>query len=151
MNATTSRILVPVDGSEYSARALDVAVDLARPLGAELVILHVVDLARVAMMSGGAAQFIPGCLEELKSEGQRIVDEAFAQASPQVRASVRIEQGAPVEQIDRIATEIMPSFIVIGTHGRSGLNRAVMGSVAEGVARRAPVPVMIVPPEGRQS
>jgi len=139
--------LVPVDGSEYSNKALNVAVDLARDLGAELVILNVVDLARVAMMSGGQAQLIPGCLEELKSEGRRIVGDARALVGSRARASVRVTDGAPVNQIEQIAAEILPAFIVIGTHGRSGFNRAVMGSVAEGVARRAPVPVIVVPPE----
>jgi nucleotide-binding universal stress UspA family protein len=147
MNATSPSIVVPVDGSEYSARALDLAIDLARPLDAELVILHVVDLARVAMMSGGAAELIPGCLQELQAEGRRVVGEALARAGPGARVSSRIVDGSPVEQIERIASELMPSFIVIGTHGRSGFNRAVMGSVAEGVARGAPVPVIVVPPE----
>jgi nucleotide-binding universal stress UspA family protein len=140
-------ILVPVDGSEYSTRALDVAVWLARPLGAELVIGHVVDLARVAVMSGGQPQLVVGCLEELQAEGRRIVDEALARVKPYVTASARIAQGSPVEEIERLASQITASFIVMGTHGRSGFNRAIMGSVAEGVARRAPVPVMIVPPE----
>jgi nucleotide-binding universal stress UspA family protein len=147
MKPSNARILVPVDGSEYSTRALNVAVDLAHDLDAELVILNVVDLAKVTMMSGGEAQLIPGCLEELKSEGRRIVDDALARIGSQARASVRVVDGAPVNQIERVADEMMPIFIVIGTHGRSGFNRAVMGSVAEGVARRAPVPVMVVPPE----
>ena len=58
----------------------------------------------------------------------------------------RIADGMPLDQIGRIAAEIRPGFIVMGSHGRSGVNRALMGSVAEGVARRSPVPVMIVPP-----
>jgi nucleotide-binding universal stress UspA family protein len=145
--ADVNRILVPIDGSRYSARALEVAIDLARALDADLIVLHVVDLARVAMMSGGQAQLIPGSLEELQIEGRRVADEAVARAMPTVRASARIVQGAPVELILQIAAETSPRFIVIGTHGRTGFNRALMGSVAEGVARRAPVPVMIVPPE----
>ncbi len=149
MADSPNRILVPVDGSEFSNRALDVAAALAVSTNAELVILNVVDLARVAMLSGGEAQLIPGCLEEVRSEGRRIADEAFARVRAPVRASARVVTGSPVDQIEAVAGEIKPSFIVMGTHGRSGLGRAFMGSVAEGVVRRAPVPVMIVPPERR--
>ena len=149
MNRSPNQILVPVDGSEFSTRALDVAAALAAETHAELVILSVVDLARVAMLSGGQAQLIPGCLEELRSEAKRVAEEACARVTPVVRASTRIVDGSPVDQIERGAAEIKPSFIVMGTHGRSGLGRALMGSVAEGVVRRAPVPVMIVPPERR--
>jgi nucleotide-binding universal stress UspA family protein len=142
-----AEILVPVDGSEYSTKALDVAIDLARALGAELVILHVVDPSRVAMLSGGLAQVIPQSLAEVQAEGRQIVEDAHRRVPPDVRASTRLVDGIPVDQIERIADEAKPSFIVMGTHGRSGLSRAVNGSVAEGVARRSPVPVVMVPPE----
>ncbi len=142
-----NRILVPVDGSEFSMRALDVAAALAADTHAELVILNVVDLARVAVLSGGEAQLIPGCLEEVRSEGQRVAEDACVRVRAPVHASARVVTGSPVDQIEAVAGEIKPSFIVMGTHGRSGLGRALMGSVAEGVVRRAAVPVMIVPPE----
>jgi nucleotide-binding universal stress UspA family protein len=146
VNAGQTQILVPIDGSEYSTRALDVAVDLARALGAELVIFHVVDLSRVAMLSAGQAELIPVCLQELETEGRQIADDALHRVAPGVQAMTRIADGMPLDQIGRIAAEIRPGFIVMGSHGRSGVNRALMGSVAEGVARRSPVPVMIVPP-----
>ena len=139
------RILVPVDGSEYSTHALDVATDLAATLDAELVVCHVVDLAKAATLSGGEAQLVPGCLEELESEGKAILDAALARAGSRVRVSSRVAEGVPVEEIERLAAELRPTFIVIGSHGRTGLTRLVMGSVAEGVVRAAPVPVMVVP------
>jgi nucleotide-binding universal stress UspA family protein len=142
-----TRILVPVDGSEYSKRALDVAVDLACALGAELVIVNVVDLARVAVMSGGQAQLVAGAFEELQDEGKRLVGEARARVAGKAPATTCVVEGSPVDEIEKAAIQLKVGYIIMGTHGRSGLNRAVMGSVAEGVARRAPVPVMIVPPE----
>jgi nucleotide-binding universal stress UspA family protein len=142
-----TRILVPVDGSEYSKRALDIALDLACALGAELVIVNVVDLARVAVMSGGQAQLVAGSFEELQDEGKRLVDEARARVAGRAPVTTHVVEGSPVDEIEKLAGKLKVSYIVMGTHGRSGLNRAVMGSVAEGVARRAPVPVMIVPPE----
>ena len=144
-----AEILVPVDGSEYSTTALRVAIDQARALGTELVILNVMDLERAAMLSGGQAQVIPQALAEVQAEGRQIVDDALSLVPPDVRASTCLVDGIPVDQIERIASETKPSFIVMGTRGRSGLNRAFNGSVAEGVARRSPVPVVMVPPERR--
>lgn len=142
-----TRILVPVDGSEYSNRALDVAVELACALRAELVIANVVDLTRAAVMSGGQAQLVAGALEELQAEGRRLVHEASARVAGKAATTTRIAEGNPVDEIEKLAAKVNASYIVMGTHGRSGFKRAVMGSVAEGVARRAPVPVLIVPPE----
>jgi nucleotide-binding universal stress UspA family protein len=138
-------ILVPVDGSDSSWRALDVAANFAQRVGTELVVCHVVELAKAATLSGGQAELVAGCIEELEDEGKTIVAEAIERVRGRVRVSSRIVTGASVDEIERIATEIKPSFIVIGTHGRTGLNRLVMGSVAEGVVRGAPVPVMVVP------
>jgi nucleotide-binding universal stress UspA family protein len=139
------KILVPVDGSECSLRALDVAVDFATAFHAEIVIGHVVNLAEVALLSGGEAQLLPGCLEEKQDKGTAVVTEAVARTGGRVAVSSRTEEGEPVERIERIASEIRPAFIVIGSHGRNGISRALVGSVAEGVMRAAPCPVMVVP------
>jgi nucleotide-binding universal stress UspA family protein len=139
------KILVPIDGSECSLRALDAAVEFAADLRAEIVIFHVVNLADIALLSGGESQLLPGCLEQLETNGESIVAKSLARVRGHVAASSLTAEGEPVEEIERIAAEIQPAFIVIGSHGRTGLSRAVMGSVAEGVLRRAPVPVMVVP------
>jgi len=142
----TASILVPVDGSAQAMHALDMAMDFAASLSAELVICHVVDLAQAAAMAGGQAQLVPGCLKELENEGKSLLEAALARAGGRVPASIRLAEGVVPEQIDRLAAEIHPYFIVIGTHGRSGFNRLVMGSVAEHVVRAASVPVMVIPP-----
>jgi nucleotide-binding universal stress UspA family protein len=139
------KILVPVDGSECSLQALDVAVDFAQTLHADIVIGHVVNLAEVAILSGGEAQLLPGCLEQEEAKGKTIVAEAIARTGNRVAVSSRTGEGEPVEEIDRIAADVDPAIIVIGSHGRSGIGRALMGSVAEGVMRVAACPVMIVP------
>jgi len=139
------RILAAVDGSEYALRALDVAADLAASLNGELIACHVVDLSRAAVLSGGEAQLVPGCLEELQDESRRILAQALARVGGRVAASARSVKGTPVEAIGRLAQELRPDFIVIGSHGRTGLARALVGSVAEGVVRAAPVPVVVVP------
>lgn len=139
------RILAAVDGSEYALLALDAAARLAAELDGELIVCHVVDLSRAAVLSGGEAQLVPGCLEELQDESRRILGDALARVGGRVVASTRSVKGTPVEAIGRLAAEICPDFIVIASHGRTGVARAIMGSVAEGVVRTAPVPVMVVP------
>jgi len=114
------------------------------------VLCHVVELAKAATLSGGQAELVAGCLEELQTEGAAIVDEAIARVGDRVVVSSRIAEGESVDQIERIADEIAPAFIAIGTHGRTGLTRLLMGSVAEGVVRGARVPVLVVP-QGRRS
>ncbi len=143
------KILVPVDGSECSLQALDIAADFAGSLNAEIIVCHVVDLAKAARLSGGQAQLVQGCLEELQSEGKTILPlplRALANAS----RLLRIAEGIPVDEIERLAADIRPSFIVIGSHGRTGISRLMMGSVAEGVVRGAPIPVMVVPSKQKQ-
>ena len=139
------RILVPVDGSECSLRALEFASGIASELHGEIIICHVVEIARAAMMSGGEPQLVAGCLEELQTEGTAILAEAMNHVASGVPVSTRAAEGSATAEIERLATEIQPSFVVIGSHGRTGLNRLVMGSVAEGVVRSSPVPVMVVP------
>ncbi|MGC9993519.1 MAG: universal stress protein [Candidatus Cybelea sp.] len=77
-------ILVPVDGSECSLSALDVAADLGTKLGTTIVVCHVLDIGRAAAMSGGAPQLVAGCLEALESEGKEIVDEAFKRVTGRI-------------------------------------------------------------------
>jgi nucleotide-binding universal stress UspA family protein len=138
-------ILVPVDGSDCSMHALDFAVELASSLAAEIVVCHVLDLSRAAAMSGGAAQLVAESMEVLRTEGKDILDRAVARAGAKVHVSTRVPEGAPVEQIERLAAELPANFIVLGSHGRTGLDRLLMGSVAQGVVRAASVPAMVVP------
>jgi nucleotide-binding universal stress UspA family protein len=142
------RVLVAIDGSDCSLRALDLAAGLAKSLDTELVVCNVVDLARAAVLSGGAAQLVEESLELLQTESNEILAEGVKRAADIARVTSRSLEGKPIEQIERLATEIRPAFVVIGSHGRGGLSRAVMGSVAEGVVRGAPVPVIAVPCRG---
>ena len=139
------RVLVPLDGSETSDRALDAAADFAARIGAEIVACHVVDLARAAAMSGGEAQLVAGCLEALHDEGRSILKDAERRVAGRVQVTTRVVDGTPVEAIEKLAEEISAAYIVLGSHGRSGLTRLVLGSVAEGVVRAARIPVMVVP------
>lgn len=138
-------ILVPLDGSSCATRALDLAAAFAAGLAEPVVVAHVVDLAQAGVMSGGQPQLVPESLELLHSEAKVIVDDGLRRVAQRVPASSCVLEGAPVGEIERLAAQLPAGYIVIGSHGRSGLSRLLMGSVAEGVVRAATVPVMVVP------
>lgn len=130
-------ILHPTDFSEPSAYAFDLACALARGSGAGLILLHV-DAPPAAV---GHAVLLPLLTEhqhELKKELDRLMP------NPSLKTERRFEQGDPATEILRVAQETHADLIVMGTHGRTGLDRLLMGSVAEQVVRRAPCPVVTV-------
>ncbi len=133
-------ILHPTDFSEHAGRAFRLACSLARDHGARLILLHVQPtLAVVGGVDGPVAIPVPedqsALLERLNN--LRPGDDAFA-----VEHSLRV--GDAAEEIVRLAEEAGCDLIVMGTHGRTGLRRLLMGSVAEDVLRAAPCPVLTV-------
>jgi nucleotide-binding universal stress UspA family protein len=152
------KILVPVDGSATANLGLRHAIRLAKNQRATLTILHVVDesaVLRIGAMDGGA-YLLDDMIKGLVESGKKLVSRALETARKQgVRArSVLVEKiGQPVANvIVRQAKKVRADLIVIGTHGRRGVARVVMGSDAEGVLRQATVPVVLVrlPGAGRK-
>ena len=152
------RILVPVDFSEGSRAALHAALFVAQGLGdARVDVLHVweapsyipIDTALATIGTGP-----PRTLEEVaRLEAGRDMAALLARLEPSQErlAQSRIEAGNPVDVILAVAREVPYDLIVMGTHGRSGFRRLVMGSIAEQVVRRAPCPVLTLrssPPAG---
>jgi nucleotide-binding universal stress UspA family protein len=146
------RILVPVDGSTTSNRGLRVAIDLAHDQQATLHLLHVVDeLLLTPALEGGAyftAQQVDAYAAALRAQGGKVLAKAEAEAAKKgiaCRTTLVETLGGPVaDAIVAHAQKIRADLIVLGTHGRRGLKRAVMGSDAEGVVRASPVPVLLV-------
>jgi nucleotide-binding universal stress UspA family protein len=141
------RILAAVDGSAAAKRGLREAIRLAKVEGAELVILHVVDeFHAYALAENGG--FVASVHGELRRAGQVIVDKALALARRGgVEAKIVLREvlgGSVAAQIVREAKKQRSDLIVLGTHGRRGIGRLVLGSDAEEVVRRAPVPVLLV-------
>jgi nucleotide-binding universal stress UspA family protein len=128
------RILVPIDWAELSNRAFQIADELARAHQAELVLVHIVPLA--AVMYGPPPE---SYLTHLHAELRHIKP-----SDPNTHVQYRLAEGDPATEILRVARETECDLIVMGTHGRTGLNRFVMGSVAEEVLRLAPCPVLTV-------
>jgi universal stress protein A len=139
------RILVPFDFSEPSTKAVDYAALLAARLGASIRLLHVYD------PPDSMAAIVPGTSvaeEERSARGiatrelERL--ERAVKAAGSVRVDIAVAAGSPVDEILRHAAEGGFDLIVMGTHGRTGLSRLIVGSVTEGVMRRAQVPVLVV-------
>ena len=138
------RILFPTDGSEGSEIVLEHAIDLAKRYDATLEGLFVGDQRTYAGMAADIDR------EQIK-EAQASVSE---QALDRVRsaaedAGVDVEtthtSGVPAEKIVEVVEEDDADLVVMGTHGRTGIRRALLGSVAENVVRQSPVPIHLVP------
>jgi nucleotide-binding universal stress UspA family protein len=138
------QILVPVDGSDCSLHALDVAAAFAREQQARLSVVTVVDPAKAAAMAFGEASMAAACMDALDDEGKTLVEDAVARVRATWTADVAVLDGAPIDSIVEHARGTGADLIIIGSHGRSGLSRLVLGSVAEGVIRHSTVPVMVV-------
>ena len=140
---TIKRILTATDFTAPSERAVQVATELATTFKASLTILHVFEYPRGLYAS--TALYSGDLVEPMLEEAESRLSELLGSISKQVpEASVRIRQGNPHEEILAVAIESRADLIVMGTHGRTGLARAVLGSVAEKVVRLSPVPVLTV-------
>ncbi|ACC70323.1 universal stress protein [Paraburkholderia phymatum] len=143
------RILVALDGSDTASRALDIALDLAAEHGAHVLPLYVIDVPAIAY---GVPGFDPSIIRDaFEEEGKRITSDASARiATRSVAGAPRVvEVAAPGEdvahRINEMAHEWHADLIVMGTHGRRGFRRMVLGSVAERVLRGASCPVLMIP------
>jgi nucleotide-binding universal stress UspA family protein len=147
---TIQAILHPTDFSESSEQALRAARGLARSRGARLVLLHVVEPETIPAELIGADPRLEEARREIEERAARLGRE-----EPGLVVEGRVSQGPAVGEVLALAAETRCDLIVMGSHGRTGLARALMGSVAESVARGARCPVLIVkaprPPAGAAS
>ncbi|WP_225336302.1 universal stress protein [Halomicrobium urmianum] len=131
------RILIPTDGSTGTAHVALQAIDLAEQYGATIHALHVVDETVEGLATDAG--------DQLRQRGQQAVDQVERMAEAHGVATVTVvEEGDPAETIVAYAEAEDVDLIVAGTHGRSGVRRRLIGSVAERLVRRAPCPVMTV-------
>ena len=140
-DADVEEILVPTDGSDPADRAVDLAAALAAATGARLHAINVVDLGVV----WGEAD-TGRVVEALDDTGQQTVDEAADRAADAGVGCVEtaVLHGTPHREVVDYAADHDADLVVIGTHGRSGLERYILGSVAERVVRLSDVPVLAV-------
>lgn len=141
------RILCPTDFSERAAAAERQAVGLAKALGAELVLAHVTTDATL-WREGLYTPEVRAVVEGLrKRAADTLAARAAALAAEGVAARVVVKVGLAWKEIVSLAAEEHADMIVMGTQGRTGLERLLLGSVAERVIRRAPCPVLTVRPD----
>jgi universal stress protein A len=150
MSEAIARILVPMDFTEHSDRALGYATTFARAFGARLELVHVVEdpfvsgawSSEIAVWS---LSTIPELLEQLIADAhQRLAKLKARRAADGIQIETTVLSGSPERAIVERAQAGDFNLIVMGTHGRSGLSHALMGSVAERVVRKAPCPVLTV-------
>jgi len=143
-----AKILVPVDGSPTSNQGLDEAIELAKLTGAKLKLLHVLDLWSFATAPEAGMGATPELLTLLKEGGEAILAAARARVEAAGgRAETRLVDSLAGRVCDLVideATRWGAELIVIGTHGRRGVGRLMLGSDAEQVVRLSPVPVLLV-------
>ena len=140
-------ILVPIDGSDVADFAFEEALSLAKALDAAVHVLFVADTAHDSVTVVGT-----DVIDALEQEGEGIVAEAAERARERgIAVTTEVLQGDPAETIIDYGATRDVDVVVMGTQGRTGLSRALLGSVTEKVVREATVPVLTVGPGSAQS
>jgi nucleotide-binding universal stress UspA family protein len=136
-------LLVAHDFSETAERALDYAIELAAKLGAQVTVLHAYEIPTYGYPEGIALTAeVMGDIQRISEEGLQAV--VTRSRRPGLKVSSILRQGPAWSEIDAVAKDHGVDLIVMGTHGRKGISRALLGSVAEKVVRTAPCPVLTV-------
>jgi nucleotide-binding universal stress UspA family protein len=139
-------ILVPLDGSEQSKKALEIAAEMAKKFNGKLVLVHVFSLTPKICV---VADFPPGAVEKysnaLVESGKRILLDGRSKAEKLgVMVDTLLKEGFPVQEITKISTEGKFGLIVMGTRGLGQIKGMLMGSVSHDVSHRAACPVLLV-------
>jgi nucleotide-binding universal stress UspA family protein len=144
------RILVTLDGSGLSERALQPGFELAQKFGAQVTLLRVIACDAIVVANAGVApQYLQ--LRDMREQRDLAESEAYLQGikalwrDTGIPVTTWVAVGAAPEMIVREAEKCHAELIVMSTHGRSGLNRLLYGSVAEAVLRGARLPLLLIP------
>ncbi|MEK6975828.1 MAG: universal stress protein [Candidatus Thermoplasmatota archaeon] len=138
-------IVVGVDFSEPSKKALDAAVALAKGLGAGLVLVHA-NMPLPAGAKRGHLDPVTQLRSDVDADEVKLLTDTWAeQAGKSVKAEVVALEGKPADVVLDVAKTRKALYVVVGSHGRTGIRRAVLGSVAQAVVLASPIPVLVVP------
>lgn len=139
-------ILVATDFSEQADQALEYAAVLAASLGATVHLIHAIAIPTMGVPEVGVA-YRALDIEAMTKHAQKSLDDRVTRYRGRIELGpTRLEVGDPRDLIDRAAADLGADLIVIGTHGRRGIRRLLLGSVAESVLRTAPCPVLTIRP-----
>lgn len=137
-------ILVPTDFGAPSEAAIDAAVDYARVFGAQVVLMHAYEIPIMGFPDGALVATAELTTRILEGAQAGLDRQVASRSSSGVPVRGMIKQGDPWHMVNEAADEVGANLIVMGTHGRTGIPRALIGSVAEKVVRTAKVPVLTV-------
>jgi len=141
-----SRILVGLDGSDYSLRALDFAIDLAKKYQSQLVLVHVV-MRQIYAINPPEAGILAGTaiVRELETEGKTILTQGEEKVKAQgLPVEARLRQGVPAEELLRAAADEKADLMVLGSRGLSQVRAFLLGSVSDKVSHHAKCPTLII-------
>lgn len=137
------KILVPTDGSDYSIRAVEYGISVAKAHEAEVVFVFVVDELVIDQFPQGAKR--DAVEVDLKTDGRRFLNYAIGLADKEgVKSTSMLLKGRPFEQIVNSTKSFDIDLVVMGTYGRRGAERILIGSVAERVIEYSACPVLVV-------
>ena len=147
--ALVDRILVPLDGSQLSLSVVPYVEELAAALGASIVLYNAVLPLDIYPGTELTPARVGGVIDDLLTQGQSFLAEVAREIDGRGKVKARsvVTIGFPVDEVVRVAAEVNAGLIALATHGRSGVNRWVMGSVADGVVRRSSLPCLLVRPQ----
>jgi nucleotide-binding universal stress UspA family protein len=141
---TLRKILVPIDFNETSDKALDFAIDLAQKFDAEVIVMHAYAIPFLGFLDG-VLVVTADVATRIQEAAKKGLDAAVSvRASRGVKLSSILRDGVAWEEIRAVADEMSVDLIVMGTHGRRGIARALLGSVAENVIRTVMTPVLTI-------
>ena len=156
MSIFPTKILLATDGSSEAELATQTAVDLAQKTGSELHVIHVLDVAQIAMVDAlatdpeGLGQPDPILEERLErlseQRGKEVLDTEVerARSAGVTVAQAHLKMGGVTREIVHLAEDLGAGLIVMGSRGRGGIRRALMGSVSDSVVRHAHCPVLVL-------
>ena len=157
-----SRILVPLDGSKFASRALDVAFEVAEYFSAELILVRVIHPVKTPLIAAGTySETISAQSAELameialkdearrKKQAERYLKRKVRTVCQTVPISWEVATGQPGKEIIKLAKKRKVDLIIMSAHGTGGIKRAILGSVADEVSRKSGKSVMIIHPRQR--
>ncbi len=144
MTSDIKEIVVPIDFTATSECALDYAIDFAKQVGARLTLVHAYELPVYGFPDGAlvASSEVAGRILESAQAGLLAAIERRKDCGVEIRSVLR--DGPPADEVAAVAKQVHADMVILGTHGRKGLRRAIMGSVAEEVIRACECPVLAI-------
>ena len=147
MTIEFNHLLVPVDFGEPSQQALDAAIELACRFTARLTLVHVYEIP--AYVYGGMTYSTADLFGPIEDAAREQLDRTLREVQKRVPgAKAVLRRGPPAPEILAVIEEVHPDLVVMGTHGRTGVSHAFLGSVAEKIVRLSPAAVLTIRAKG---